>query len=383
MEKVSRLTLIKEIQNKWGGYIVWDSANKTVSLRSGNEWQPYNGFQIRYAKNLKHITRTQSNRLVTKLYAFGHDDLDIASVNDGKKYITNFSYIDKEFTAIYKNQDIYDPQELLEKATVELELMCRPRYLYRVKIADLRTLPEYEHEEFTLGDMVDVIDPSVAPDSPRVRIIRHKYNLFMPWDCELEIGDPLERFEENLKAAFGVTGFIDGKFTEGGRFSGHSIEDMTIVDGKIISIEAKKITTNEAKITTAQIENLEVGRNVVMGPDATISWSQVTSKPSIPTLPSYIKSTYIDSTRIESPLIIGGEVRGGSITSDTHINVTENAYIGRKLYLDIAGSYMGGIDFDVASIDVDPASGAMFLEADGAIRANGHRIDVPPVAVFG
>ena len=122
---------------------------------------------------------------------------------------------------------------------------------------------------------------------------------------------------------------------------------------------------------------------MVMGPDATISWSQVTSKPSIPTLPSYIKSTYIDSTRIESPLIIGGEGRGGSITSDTDINVTKDAYIGAKLYLDVSKAYMGGIDFDVASIDVDPASGAMFLEADGAIRANGHRIDVPPVAVFG
>jgi hypothetical protein len=144
MEKVSRLTLIKEIQNKWGGYLVWDSENKIVSLRYGNTWQPYTGFQIRYAKNLKHITRTQSNRIVTKLYAFGHDDLDIASVNNGKKYITNFSYTDKEYTAIYKNQDIYDAQELKDKATIELEFNCKPRHLYKVKIADLRTLPEYE-----------------------------------------------------------------------------------------------------------------------------------------------------------------------------------------------------------------------------------------------
>ena len=40
MEKVSRLTLIKEIQNKWGGYLVWDSENKIVSLRYGNTCQP-------------------------------------------------------------------------------------------------------------------------------------------------------------------------------------------------------------------------------------------------------------------------------------------------------------------------------------------------------
>ncbi|MDD4415078.1 MAG: phage tail protein, partial [Oscillospiraceae bacterium] len=330
MEKVSRLALIREIQNKWGGYIVWDSENKTVSLRCGNEWQPYTGFQIRYAKNLKHITRTQSNRLITKLYAFGHDDLDIASVNNGKKYLTNISFTPREFTAIYKNQDIYDPQELKDKATAELELVCRPRYLYRVKIADLRTLPEYSHEEFTVGDMADIVDPDIAPDSPRPRIIRHKYNLFMPWVCEIEIGDPLERIQEQLKAAFGITGFIDGKFTEGGRFSGRSIEDGTIKASKIITGElvvganvglgtaqdAQGVTTIiGGVVTTDYIKalGLEVGDHIIMGPNARILWQQVDDIPNdlayqddIPTMPSYIKSTYIDSARIESPLIIGG-----------------------------------------------------------------------------
>ena len=31
MEKTSRLELIRAIQDIWGGYIVWDSINKTVS----------------------------------------------------------------------------------------------------------------------------------------------------------------------------------------------------------------------------------------------------------------------------------------------------------------------------------------------------------------
>ncbi len=225
-EKASRLELIKMIQETWGGYLVWDSVNKTVSLRDANKWQPYTGFQVRYKKNLKHITRTQSNKLVTKLYPFGHDDLDIATVNDGKKYITNHSYTSREYVDIYKNQDIYDQQELLEKATAELELICRPRYLYRVKLVDLRTLPEYSHEDFTLGDMVD---PDIAPDSPRPRLIRHKYNIFQPWKCEFDMGDPEERLVEQLKASFDTTGFIDGKFKGNGEMSGHSIEHDTII----------------------------------------------------------------------------------------------------------------------------------------------------------
>lgn len=250
-EKESRLALVKAIQEKWGGYLVWDSVNKVVNLRDGGKWQNYRGFQIRYAKNLQHITRTQSNRIVTKLYAFGHDDLDIASVNDGKKYVTNYSYTNREYIGIYKNQDIYDPDELLEKATAELELICRPRYNYTVKIADLRTLPEYSHEEFALGDMVDIVDPSVAPDKPRVRLIRHRYNVFQPWKCELELGDPIERFVEQLKASFDTSNFIENTFDSSGRLPGFKLVDASVIREKIsnAAIDASKFDTKQIILT--------------------------------------------------------------------------------------------------------------------------------------
>lgn len=251
MEKVSRLQLIKEIQNIWGGYLVWDSANKVVHLRSSDAWQNYTGFQIRYKKNEKSMTRTQSNRLVTKLYAFGHDDLDIASVNGGVKYLANHSYTARDYTDKYINQDIYDAQELKEKATAELALNCKPRYIYKIKMVDLRTLPEYEHEDFSLGDMVDVIDESVASDSPRPRLIRHKYNVFRPWDCELELGDPEQRLEENLKASFDTTGFINNTFDGSGYLPGWKLVDSSIINNKIASaaVDASKFNTKQIILT--------------------------------------------------------------------------------------------------------------------------------------
>ncbi len=324
MEKTSRLELIRAIQEIWGGYIVWDSVNKTVSLRSGDIWQPYNGFQIRYRKNLKHITRTQSNKIYTKIYPFGHDDLDIASVNGNNKYITNYSYTSRTYVGIYKNQDIYDAQELKDKATAELEINCRPRYNYKVKIADLRTLPEYAHEEFSLGDMADVVDPSA--ENVRIRILRHKYNLFQPWDCEIELGDPEERLIEQLKASFDTSSFIGSIFNSRGYSSGQSIEDLTITNAKIKNLDAEKITTGylsadrieagsigASKIATNE---LVVGDNIEMGPNARISWSQVDEQPDIPILPDYIQSTYIDSTNVISPNITGGKITGSLLRTD-------------------------------------------------------------------
>ncbi|HEX2925074.1 MAG TPA: phage tail protein [Ruminiclostridium sp.] len=370
MEKENRLTLIREIQSLWGGYVIWDSVNKIVHLRDGYKWQNYTGFQVRYKKNLKHIIKTQSNRMVTKLYCFGHDDLDIASVNGGLKYITNHSYTTKDYVGIYKNQDIYDAQELKDKGTAELSFICHPQYRYAIKMVDLRTLPEYSHEDFAVGDMADIVDETVAPETPRIRLMRHKYNVFRPWICELEIGDPIERLEQSLKASFDTTSFVNNTFNGNGQISGYNVEDTSISSAKIQNLEANKITTIEAKITSAQIENLEVGSNVKMGPNATISWNQVTNQPNIPVLPSYITSTKITSTRIETPIIVGGEIRGGKITSDSTINVTTDLTVGSRIFLQ-QGSYATGIYFPTFSDDCLTCDSGGLLEYTSHFWAQG------------
>lgn len=245
-EKVSKLQLIKQIQDTWNGYLVWDSVNRIVHLRDGEQWQNYTGFQVRYAKNLKHITRTQSSKLVTKLYCFGKDDLDIASVNDGKKYVTDFSYTSNVYTGIYSNPDIENPEELKQKGIAELALNCKPKYNYQIKMVDLRTLSDYSHEEFTLGDMIDVINPKMNIEA-NVRLMRHKYNVFQPWNCELELGDVNERFVEKLKTSFNTTDFINKTFNSMGEMSGKSIVDGTVIGNAIAdaALEASKFNTKQ------------------------------------------------------------------------------------------------------------------------------------------
>jgi hypothetical protein len=333
MEKVSRLQLIKEIQNIWGGYLVWDSVNKIVHLRDANTWQNYTGFQIRYRKNLQHITRTQSNKLVTKLYAFGHDDLDIASVNGGVKYLTNNSFSPRVHVGIYKNQDIYNAQELKDKAAAELSLICKPRYLYKTKMADLRTLPEYSHEDFAVGDMADVIDPDVAPDSPRVRIIRHKYNLFQPWKCEVEIGDPQERFIEQLKASFNTSGFVDSKYNGNGQNSGYSIEDLTIENAKIKNLSADKIIANTLMANVNMI--IGSGNNVFKASYLGIHLGHADFALA-PFAVDMYGNLYASSATIQGD-ISGSTITGSTFTAGT-INVDTDVNIGNNLRLGTMGS---------------------------------------------
>lgn len=97
--------------------------------------------------------------------------------------------------------------------------------------------------------------------------------------------------------------------------------------------------------------NLVVGNEILMGANARIAWNNVddkppfstvatsgsyndlSDKPNIPVLPSYIQpdkiySTYIDSSTVASPIIVGGTITGTYIYgSEFHGTTSESAFI--------------------------------------------------------
>jgi hypothetical protein len=318
-EKASVLELIKYIQDMWGGLLIFDSINKTISLRNPNNWQVYNGFHIRYQKNLKTIRRKDDNDIITRLYAFGKDDLHFADVNSNKKYVENFTYTDSVYIGIYRNEDILTPSALLTEAQKNLVHYCKPRYNYKTTLVDLRTLPEYSHEDFSLGHMCFVVDSDIGVNSLH-RIIRHRYNYFEPWICELEIGEPDDRFIEKLKASFDIAGYLSDTVSSRGQLSGWRIQDGSIPSMKIIDLTADKITAGTIDANVISVINLVVGSNVTMGPNAYISWGNVNDKPTIPTqytdamALSAIESTYIDANGVWTPNVYAQNIVGTAIT---------------------------------------------------------------------
>ena len=267
-DKESVLANIQEVQKKWGGYLVWNSIGQTVSLRDEDAWQNYTGFQIRYAKNLQNITRTDDNSLVTKLYPYGENDLNIRTVNDNKEYLENYSYTDKVYVGYYQNQDLHTPEEVKGKGLEVLAKMCKPRRNYRIKIADLRALPEYQHEDFSLGDIVDVIDEDLGIEV-RARLIQHRYNVFMPWQCELEIGDPEERLASKLSDSINW-----GKHFEEIINSSGKIPAFYLVDGSIISNKIADAAVDATKLDAKIIILLDDVWTDNAPDDDYVSWNQ-------------------------------------------------------------------------------------------------------------
>jgi hypothetical protein len=108
------------------------------------------------------------------------------------------------------------------------------------------------------------------------------------------------------------------------------------------NIETDQIVAGEAKIGTALIEDLVVGDNVTMGEDASISWSQVTGKPSIPdeytdadALQAWANSgyaTYIDSNGVYTGTLAARHaiISNGAGTGSLNINLGTSEYTSFK-----------------------------------------------------
>lgn len=184
LSKVSPTDVIMKVIENVGGEIERD--NYTIHLRTkrGNN----NGVQFRVGKNIQSIKReTDTSELVTRLYPFGKDDLDISTVNDGKHYIDS-PYINNyatPFVAHNEYKDIEDPTELKEKAlsewsTVDFDGIDKPKITYSCNVVELKKLAEYgDIEAFSIGDTVGIIDETLGFDTLQ-RVMEYEYYPYEP-----------------------------------------------------------------------------------------------------------------------------------------------------------------------------------------------------------
>jgi len=168
-------------------------------------------------------------------------------------------------------------------------------------------------------------------------------------------------------------------------------ETAITMDGAIVGKFISAISISASQIKT---DELVVGTNIAMGANAYISWNNVTSKPVIPTLPSYITSTKITATTIESPSISAGTITGasisagtisgasiigGSITGTTIRTSNTTSYIlMHDQYLDFynAGIFQGsvGYKYNAASLNYD--TGLINTNCSFTCYANGGGFDL-------
>lgn len=181
---------ILKVQELWGGIIVVDSLNKIIHHRDETKWLPYNGYEVKYQKNMQSLEKLYNNKIVTKLCPLGEGGLNIKSVNDGSIWLTNYSYTTSELEGIENNPDITDPEQLKRWGERKLKDLCKPRIELTVKTVLLYQVEGYELEEIALNDIVDVINfAGIDKDIEQLRVVAYEYGIWDYSDAIVELSD--------------------------------------------------------------------------------------------------------------------------------------------------------------------------------------------------
>lgn len=200
---------ILKIQELWGGILVFDSVNKIIHHRNETLYLPYNGYEVRYQKNMQSLEKEYNNKIITKLCPLGENGLNIKSVNTNSVWLENYTYTNTVLEGIENNPDITDPTQLKRWGERKLQILCRPSIELDVKLALLYKVEGYELETIDLNDIVRVIGyqkifPSVvisentiigqdviigAASYEELRIVEFSYSLWDKSDATIKLSN--------------------------------------------------------------------------------------------------------------------------------------------------------------------------------------------------
>ncbi|GMA49313.1 hypothetical protein GCM10025857_06700 [Alicyclobacillus contaminans] len=205
------LAAIRQIPTVYGGELQFDSINRKVHLlqQVGSE----KGVLFAYGKNLKSNKRVIDTRyLVTRLYPYGTNNLDISSVNNGVPYIENYQWYDSTGkprqvkSQTLTNDQIGNPSYLMQWAQQQLATLSMPKITY-----DMGVIIEQDMDVPALGDVVTVYDQLLGMNL-KARVAQRNYNVLEPWNSTVQLDTALYTLADqltNLWAGGGVANVTD------------------------------------------------------------------------------------------------------------------------------------------------------------------------------
>lgn len=178
-----------------------DNYNIALVKRIGAD----NAGRVTLRFNAKETTsELNSTSIVTRLYPYGMNDLDISTVNGGKQYIDS-PYINTYgiIEGYREFDDCEEPDELLKLARWQFgennpERIDVPKYNMQVKYVDIASVYARRHlKGIALGDRVKIFDEQTGIETIQRVIKIDKYTL-EPQKSTIEVGQARVTFESFL-----------------------------------------------------------------------------------------------------------------------------------------------------------------------------------------
>lgn len=320
---------ILKVQQIWGGILIFDSINKIVHHRDETKYLPYDGYEVKYQKNMQSLEKLYNNKIITRLCPLGEGGLNIKSVNNNSEWITDYSYTNSILEGIENNPDIYEPEQLFRWGMRKLKDLCKPRKELTVKAVLLYNVKGHELEKIGLNDIVDVINyAGIENDIEQLRVVGYEHGIWDYSDAILELSDitldSTDIFKKSVQATNSINaGTLNASKVVSFFKNGQSIEEsLKIIDETISENYSELLKTDEE--ITGRIGQNETNINTLTGTIEDQKKEIAELKLTIEGLKVGITSAGGSNLLRNSVGFFGNEYWEGTIISDTSSDVRQN-----------------------------------------------------------
>ena len=252
MTHVSALEVLKQALKTYRCEVLIDSKNQSISIYP--QIGEYKGTYFKDNLNLTQLTvKRSSYDFFTEIEPYGKDGIDISSVNNGSKYLTNYTYSTKHKRCIWKDERYTVLANLKDDAQAKLDDMAKPYVSYAGDVIDLaRESNHYDVLDYALGDTVDLID-SATYTKEQQRIVGLKVYPEEYWRNELTFANKVLTFDEMMQKYDDAAATVDNITSDNGTINGSTvdaIETRQIVDLENTVVNYAYITDLHADLVT-------------------------------------------------------------------------------------------------------------------------------------
>ena len=146
---VTGFDMIRQIAEANQQELWFDTKNKVIKVydRMGKDQGSYFSNEL----SLKQLSKQSSTYdYYTVLYPYGYQGLDISSVNGGRKYLSNYTYSNKQIEKRIQNNELKYAEDVLRWGQGLLEENSQPKSSYQLKLSQI--------DGVGLGDTIMLVD---------------------------------------------------------------------------------------------------------------------------------------------------------------------------------------------------------------------------------
>lgn len=266
------LELLMEFRKLYDGASYrFDQKTKTVTIYDMFDGPDLGTFLTREL-NLHDVQyKGKSTEFITRLYAYGKEGLSIASVNDDKPYVDNFTYSNRIICGYWSDTRYEVASNLKEAAIARLAELAVPERSYNCSVADLAAIdPEkYSYLSFDLFSQVGLIDETRSDSKIMHRVVeRWRYPNY-PERNNVILSNAPHRIQVQVVQA--LKGPINGNRLETGSIGAAKIGNDAVIEAKIKddSVTVNKI--GNGAVTEIKIRDGAVTTNKVLDEAITLA----------------------------------------------------------------------------------------------------------------